>query len=469
MNALNGIERYISEVLPARMSSEELGLLSRFGVPVAIEVAEAGESRAWTFLGRDGRLEQLDASTKPACRFKLDAKTFAGLIAATLKPSSEFLAGRIAIDGNVLLALRMSSVLEGVFRRAPWRPEDDAAAEGDADRVPLTEHQKRILALHLDERSGSPYWIERAASLGVRAFDFASLDDLAAFGEMDREALSRRSFRDFVPRSLRGERLFVGETGGTTGSPAVAVWSERDFRRAFVVPLLDTLAAARIRDLRLWLFVGPTGPHPIGKAASLLAAETTGVEALRVDFDPRWHRRLPAGSLAARRHIDHIVEQTMHVLDRERPDVLFATPSIILALAQGGQAALFESIRFVHLGGQSLSPEQDAALRAAFPPDALVLNGYGNSMFGCLVEDLAAGRLHYRLPRDRVAIRLLKGGSLTDEVGEGSWGRVLFHRFDESMMVLNALERDEARRCGPHLYCPRPTPETRAFAQGGIY
>jgi len=469
MNCFAAIDRYVREVLPSRMTREEHGLLSKIGVPVAIEVASSGESRAWIVQARDGAMHHLPAGTKPNCRFRLSADTFLGLAAARLKPPSEFLAGRIAIDGNVLMALRVSSLLEGVFRRAPWRPEDDAHPTARRAPVPLTQRQRQIVATHLDPQGGAPYWIERASELGIRADDLESLDDVAAFGEMDREALSSRSFRDFVPRSLRGERLFVGETGGTTGRPAVAVWSERDFRAAFVAPLLDTLRAAGVADLRLWLFVGPTGPHPIGRAAAILASETTGVEALRVDFDPRWHRRLPAGSLAARRHVEHIVEQTVHALERERPDALFATPSLLDALFEGGHGDLLAGLRFAHFGGQSISPEKDAELRAALPAGALVLNGYGNSLFGCLVEDLGAGPLHYRLPSERMVVRLLAGDSLVEEAGDGAWGRVMFHRFDESMMLLNALERDEAMRRGAHLFLPRPVAAARALAEGGIY
>lgn len=471
MNALDRCTYYLRSVLPGMFTEAECDALSQLGAIASFTIHDGAEVRRYTFGFEDRVLRPCAETAVARCGFVMSATTFLDVVGARVSPALQLMTRRIGIEGDTLLALRLARILEPAFVRAPFRAAasgvlpEESPSPGDA----LSAEQRRLLALHFHPRYGAPYWIERAGELGIRAEHLESLRDLDPFGDFEREALRSRSFRDFVPRSLVGRRLFIGETGGATGAPALSVWSEEDFRAAFVEPLLEWLRHHGLSDLRLWLFSGPTGPHPIGRAATMVARESCGIEPLRVDFDPRWHRRLPNGSTAARRHLAHLVEQTMHLLRRERPDALFTTPTLLRELLEEYGLDVAAGLRFIHLGGQSLAADEDEALRAALPPTVTVLNGYGNSLFGCVLEDLAAGPLRYRFPSGRHVVRLRSASAPERDCSIGEWGQLTVHRFDESMLLLNVLERDEALHCGSHFAEPRPIAALRETVAGGVY
>lgn len=471
MNALERCGHYLREVLPGLLTEPERTALSELDAVVRFTIRGDGETRRFIFRMVDGVPRSLAESVPVQCGFAMNASTFLDVVGARVSPALQLMTRKIEIEGDTLLALRLARILEPAFVRSPFRgiASGGPVAEAEPMSEVLTAEQRRILALHLHPRDGAPYWIERAEELGVRGDELESFGDLGAFGVFDRESLRLRSYRDFVPRALTGRALFIGETGGATGAPALSVWTDEDFRAAFVAPLLEWLSRSGLVELHLWLFAGPTGPHPIGRAASMVARESCGIEPLRVDFDPRWHRRLPAGSTAARRHLAHLLDQTMHQLRRERPDALFTTPTLLRELLDNHGADALASLRFIHLGGQSLSREEDEALRAALPPTAAVLNGYGNSLFGCVLEDRTAGALHYRFPCGRHVVRLRSESYPERNCAPGDWGRVTVHRFDESMLLLNVAERDEALHCGSHFAEPRPIAAMRDAVAGGVY
>ena len=108
---------------------------------------------------------------------------------------------------------------------------------------------------------------------------------------------------------------------------------------------------------RPWLWVGPSGPHVIGKAVRELARQTGSMDPFSVDFDPRWAKRLADGSLARQRYLDHVTDQALDVLAREEVGVLFTTPPALAALAERMTDRQREAIRGVHYGGMSMTPE----------------------------------------------------------------------------------------------------------------
>jgi hypothetical protein len=468
MSTLALVDHYLTRFLPSALAPCEQARLESFGVPVAFSIHEGADERRWVLHARERQLALLPPNAPATCGFRMSAQTFLRVVEGKARPAMEFMQRRITFEGDTVLALRLATQLSGLFREHPWNGASPTVAGPSPSRdVPLTEHQRRMLALHLDPLHGSPYWVDRAKRLGVRAEQLRTLDDLAAFGAMDRGALSGLPYRSFVPKALLKGPLFIGETGGATGEPATSVWSDADFEAAFVHPLCALLAGRQGEPLRQWMFVGPTGPHPIGRAARLIARRTTGVDPLLVDFDPRWHRRLPPDSLSASRHLAHLLDQAERLLRREQPDALFVTPSVLAALVERGGRALLECLRFVHLGGQSLTVEGRHALASALPRGAELLHGYGNSLFGCVLEDTTAGALHYALPADRHVIRLTSEGALVSDCAEGEWGRLVVHRFHHSMLLLNVVERDEARRVGRHFADPRPVPSEHVA--GGVY
>ncbi|MCP6726024.1 hypothetical protein NL526_28610, partial [Klebsiella pneumoniae] len=78
---------------------------------------------------------------------------------------------------------------------------------------------------------------------------------------------------------------------------------------AFVDPFVSAARALGFPTSEQWLFIGPSGPHIIGKVVKHLAGRFESAEPFSVDFDPRWAKKLPRGSFAAHRYLAHVVEQ----------------------------------------------------------------------------------------------------------------------------------------------------------------
>jgi thienamycin biosynthesis protein ThnN len=316
----------------------------------------------------------------------------------------------------------------------------------------------RILRRHTDPIGGAPYWIETFRRLDLTAEQVADAPSAAGF--MDAEALRQRPIEDFIPRRLldSGTRLITSETSGMTGKPIVTVFTEAEFHSGFVAGFVSRAEQVGFPLRANWLWAGPSGPHVIGKAVREILRAVGGLDPFSIDFDPRWFRKLPEDSMARERYMAHIESQIMDVLDTQRIDVLFSTPPVIRLLAARLSPARRDAIRGVHYGGMSIGPDEYASLKMAFPK-AVHLHGYGNSMFGMFTETACgpAGIDYATSTSERVQLDLLAGeeGALRP-CAIGETGRVMLSRYDESMMILNHLERDLATRTPEGIRDPHP-------------
>jgi hypothetical protein len=312
-----------------------------------------------------------------------------------------------------------------------------------------------LLGLHFHPRHGSLYWLRRQEALGFDVRDRTrTFDDLWLLGPTPAADLRRRPLCDFIPRAMHGQlhRFVIGETAGTSGRPCATAYRDDEFQAAFVTPFLKVARATGFPHGQPWLWVGPSGPHVIGKAVRELARQTGSMDPFSIDFDPRWAKRLAEGSLARRRYLDHVTEQALDVLAREGVGVLFTTPPVLAALAARLTDRQREEVRGVHYGGMSLAPEGLNGFRAAFP-NAVHLSGYGNTLFGVLMEvtDRPRAALDYFPLAGRIRFHVVRrpaeGGTTAwppPECGPGERGCVLFHRLDESCLLVGVVERDEA-------------------------
>jgi len=342
----------------------------------------------------------------------------------------------------------------------------------------LLERLAEVVDLHFDPRWGAPFWLEVAGGLdfdprrGVR-----ELHDLDRLPPVPLEQLARRPVTHFLPRRYHAHRagLVTSETGGTTGAPRRTVFLRDEFEEAFVEPFVRAALRVGFPVGLDWLYVGPGGPHVIGKAARACARALGSMDPFTVDFDPRWARRLPADSLARRRYLDHVLDQALAVLGSQEIGVLFATPPVLEALAGRMQVACRERIRGIHLGGMAVSPEFRARLAEWFPR-AVSLAGYGNSLAGMCPELAPAdGRPPEYFP---FGTRLVLGVEASEP---GRRGRVFFRRIDRSCLLPRVLERDEAELVGPPggageagftlpgVRDPRPPERLAATLGAGLY
>jgi hypothetical protein len=350
-----------------------------------------------------------------------------------------------------------------------------------------------LLALHFHPEYGSRYWLARQEQLGWDVPDrVRSLDNLWLLGPTPVEDLRRHPLRDWIPQALQRQwpRFVTGETAGTSGRPCLTAYRADEFQAAFITPFLRVAGATGFPRGEPWLWVGPSGPHIIGKVVRELARQTGSMDPFSVDFDPRWAKRLAEGSLGRRRYLNHVTEQALEVLGHEEVGVLFITPPALAALTERLSDRQRERIHGIHYGGMSLSPEAVNGFREAYP-NAVHLAGYGNTLFGVVMEvtDGCRQAMDYFPLQDRVLFHLADRGEGAEPGAlwpprlqpRGRTGQVLFHRLDESCLLVGVLERDHAEHVPPSraarsLGCtqdglrnPRPPATMAGRLQIGLY
>jgi len=338
---------------------------------------------------------------------------------------------------------------------------------------------RRIVDLHFHPDRGAPYWLDKRPSLGFDPrTDIRTCADLPLLGPLPHEDLAQRPVEDFVPRSLhdRIPECITSETGGTTGAAKRTLFLPEEFEAAFITPFL--LAAHRVdfpRDLH-WLYIGPTGPHIIGKAARACAMAMGSIDPFSVDFDPRWARTLAEGSMARRRYLEHVLDQAEAILATQHIGVIFSTPPVLGPLSERLPDKTRHEIRGVHLGGlPSTLPFLEHLSTIGFP-NACILGGYGNSLAGVCPElNPRIGQLPTYFPHGS---RLLLE---VDAPPGQTRGTVRFHRLDQSAFLPNVIERDEAEAVppppdvsgngftAPGLRDPKPAATAPQPAAGSLY
>jgi hypothetical protein len=319
----------------------------------------------------------------------------------------------------------------------------------------------QVLGIHFDPEGGSPYWLEREAALGFDVcVEIRSVSDLPKLGPMDEMALATRPIEDFIPRSLlhRRRELIIAETAGTLGRAKFCVHRRDEFHKAFVEPFIA--AAQRVafpRGLN-WLFIGPSGPHIIGKAAVACANAMGSPDPFTIDLDPRWAKKLVPETFAWHRYLQHVEAQAMTVIESQNVGILFSTPIVLESLAGRIDARRRNEVGGIHLGGVCVSPRQRELFVEMFP-NAVILSGYGNSLFGVMPElafSPAEGFAYYPHGTRLIARVVPADGGSADErlhqnVLFGQRGQVVISRLDETQLIVNMMERDSAVRVAPVL------------------
>ena len=282
--------------------------------------------------------------------------------------------------------------------------------------------------------------------------------DLVKLGPMDQEALARRPIEEFIPRSIQERRAeFIrGETAGTLGKPKYAVHRRDEFEAAFVEPFVVAAQRAGFPRGLNWLFIGPSGPHIIGKAANACAQAMGSPDCFTIDFDPRWAKKLPPGSFAWQRYVAHLEDQALTIVNSQNIGVLFSTPVLLENLGRRMTSPQRGAVRGLHLGGLAVSAAQRSVFQRLFP-EAVILSGYGNTLFGMMPELAYSDHdgFSYYPHGHRLIVRVvaLEGGADRDRLGgeldRGQRGQVVLSRLDETQLIVNLMERDSAVRCSP--------------------
>lgn len=313
-----------------------------------------------------------------------------------------------------------------------------------------------ILDLHFDPVNGSGYWLDVLEKKGIHRQEFKTAADLHLLGPMNVEALRTRPITDFIPKLLHNRlaEMLLSETGGSTGDPCRRVYLPAEFDKAFVAPWRDAVQNFEFPQQGRWLFVGPSGPHIIAQAARAFARATGCLEPFSIDCDVRWIRQQKAGSMGYLIYMEHLYNQALNIISHQKITVLFTTPPLLLGLASRMTPQQRHQIEGIHTGGMSQDTATSRELARLFP-QAIILPGYGNSLFGVTFEkkqDIGKASTFY-VHDPSLHLKLIplpesvdEPPRLTEAVALNHRGRVVFHRFDESFLIINMLERDTAIR-----------------------
>lgn len=311
---------------------------------------------------------------------------------------------------------------------------------------------RRVIGIHFDPDLGTPYWLDRQSSLGIDARrEVRSIGCLSLLGTMRPSELAERPLMDFIPRRYHAglAGYVLGQTGGTTGGGAWTIYRPDEFEEAFITPF--SVAAAHVGFPRgeRWLYVGPSGPHIIGKVVRGLAGGMGSADPFSVDFDARWAKKLPEDSLGMRRYLSHVVEQAMGIIHVQEIGVIFTTPRVLGALSEAMTQSQRSRVRGLHYGGMELRAEVLLKFQREVFPNAVHLSGYGNTLFGCTLElSTGLGRVPCYYPYGtRLVLEVVDCGGKA--VAPGECGVVCFTRLDESFLIVRMLERDAAITAAP--------------------
>ncbi|OOP56432.1 MAG: hypothetical protein AYP45_09115 [Candidatus Brocadia carolinensis] len=321
---------------------------------------------------------------------------------------------------------------------------------------------RHIISIHLDPFHGSLYWLQKEKMLGINArMDISSLDDLHILGPMEEEDLRKYPLEYFIPKIyLENKASFIlGETAGTTGLPKTTAYLKEEFSLTFVEWFRYIAEYRGFPQGAQWLWVGPSGPHIIGKAVGPVAQSMGSMDPFSIDMDPRWVKKLKPDSLGFKRYISHILDQALDILNRQHIEVIYSTPPLLLRLAEMMPTEQRMQIRGIHYGGVAIEPEQLKQFRNELFPNAVHIAGYGNTLFGlCMeIEESIEGNLDYYPPGPRMAVQVVSTKDCTQPdknrlaqvVQYGEKGQVVCHRLDISFFIPNMFERDEAIRIAP--------------------
>ena len=334
-------------------------------------------------------------------------------------------------------------------------PSVDLAAKIKAARDRLDAHVREIVEWHFNPATGSPFWLEKAKTLGFDPRkDVHSFDDLKKFPEFEDEWLRGGPIQRWIPQGLKGKPVYVFETGGTTGIPKSRMQID-DWKTDYEM-FSGTLPDDKFPRGSNWLMLGPSGPRRLRLAVEHLAQFRGGI-CFCVDLDPRWVVKLiKRGNMKEMEaYRDHVIDQALTILSAGH-DIrcMFTTPKLLEALAMKlidqGSSIRQAGITGIFSGGTEFTPQWYRFAMEELLDGVYMTPTYGNTLMG-----LACGKpfdpadnfkITYFAPQPRAAIEVVEFKDYNQLVGYSQTGRVKLTTLTRETFIPGFMERDEGER-----------------------
>src|SRR5438445_3942645 len=261
----------------------------------------------------------------------------------------------------------------------------DAKARQARER--LDAHVREIVAWHFNSDTGTPFWLERAKTLGFDPRkEVKGFDDVKQFGLFEEERRRGGPVRRWVPKAYQDKPIYVFETGGTTGIPKTRI-NIHDFRTDYEM-FSDTLPEEHFPKGANWLMLGPSGPRRLRLAVEHLCQHRGGI-CFCVDLDPRWVVKLIKKGWMEHLNAykDHVIEQALTVL-KAGHDIkcLFTTPKLLESLANAldkqGSSIKETGITGIFSGGTEFTPQFTRFAVEELLQGVYMTPTYGNTLMG---------------------------------------------------------------------------------------
>jgi hypothetical protein len=311
---------------------------------------------------------------------------------------------------------------------------------------------------HFDPETGSPFWLERAKTLGFDPrYDVREPDDLALFPNVTDE-LREVPVGRLIPIGYgpRPEIVSIIESGGTTGAPK-RLPLLRDYSDRMVAAEIEGVSRAGVPKTKNWLTVMPSGPHG-ALDQSRRAGHAYGVLVFAVDMDPRWvKKQIAAGNQdAAQAYAEHIIDQAEFVLRGQDVGTIRLTPPLLARIVRRDDLIdlIREKISYINWGGTHMDADSRFFYRTELFPEARLSGGYGTTMaLGAVCnerEKLAHDSPCIYDPSLSPYVTMRVADPSTGQtVAYGERGQLVVSHVSKSFLLANNFERDTAVRVKP--------------------
>jgi phenylacetate-coenzyme A ligase PaaK-like adenylate-forming protein len=336
--------------------------------------------------------------------------------------------------------------------------------KGRQARQDLDAHVREIVAWHFHPENGTPFWLDKAKSLGFDPRkEIQGLTDLAKFGLFEDDWLRGGPVRRWIPKALHQKPTYVFETGGTTGIPKSRVVVD-DFRIDYEM-FSESLPEQFFPKGTNWLMLGPSGPRRLRLAVEHLCQHRGGI-CFCVDLDPRWVIKLIKKGWMEhlKAYQEHVIDQAMTILSANHEiKCMFTTPKLLDSLAtrleKEGSSVAQTGITGVFCGGTEMTSQWIRfAIEELLGPKVYIAPTYGNTLMGLAAAEMPTAAENYKIayyaPEPRAVAQVVDFDNPDKLVDYGQTGRVMLTTLTHELFIPRFLERDEGEREPPSAKYP---------------